>query len=64
MDTQIPQTPRDRRACKWVAAGLLAILFIASRVVPSMMRKMRRGMRQSMMQEMMGGEGGFNPAEM
>ena len=52
----------DARTRKWVAAGLLAtgggiaLLLVASRIVPKMMR--------GLMQEMMSGEGGFNPPEM
>ena len=51
---------------EWIAGGLLvagvgiALLYVASRIVPKMMR----GMMRSMMKEMMGGEGECNPAEM
>lgn len=51
---------------KWVAVGLLvaggstALLYAASHIVPTLMRKMMR----SMMKEMMSGDGGFNPPEM
>ena len=52
----------DTQTRKWIAGGLLAagigiaLLYVASRIVPKMMR--------SMMKEMMGGEGECNPAEM
>jgi hypothetical protein len=50
---------------KWIAGGLLAagigiaLLYVASRIVPTMMR----GMMRAMMKEMMNGEGECNPAE-
>ena len=56
----------DTQTRKWIAGGLLAagvgitLLYVASHIVPKMMR----GMMRSMMKEMMGGEGECNPAEM
>ncbi len=51
---------------KWIAGSLLAagigiaLLYVASRIVPKMMR----GLMRSMLKEMMSGEGGCNPPEM